>query len=68
MIKAAEEIFRLQKENQKLKEGIKQAREKLDEMSKYTSVTNVTHYRQLNRDDVLSILDKLIKESEEVNE
>lgn len=45
-------------------EKVKQVREKIDEMSKYISTTNVTHYKQLNRDDVLEILDKLI-ESEE---
>ena len=43
---------------------VKQAREKVDEMSKYTSVTGVTHYKQLNRDDVLEILDRLVAESE----
>jgi hypothetical protein len=43
---------------------VKQAREKINEMSKYTSVTGDTHYRQLNHDDVLAILDKLM-ESEE---
>jgi hypothetical protein len=50
--------------NDKWLDRIKQARKELDEMSKYTSVTGVTHYRQLNRDDVLAILDKLIVESE----
>lgn len=51
-------------ENKRLKEAIKKAREEIDGMSKYTSVIGVAHYKQLNRDDVLEIMDKLI-ESEE---
>lgn len=44
---------------------VKQAREKIDEMSRYTSVTGVTQYKQLNRDDVLEILDELIESEDQ---
>lgn len=44
---------------------IKQLREQMDEMSKYTSsIGGNIHYTQLNREEVLEMLDRLISEVE----
>lgn len=40
---------------------VKKAREKIDKMSKYTSVTGVVQYTQVNREDILEIMDELIE-------
>lgn len=45
---------------------IKQLRKQIDEMSKYTSsIGGNTHYMQLNREEVLEMLDRLIEGSKD---
>jgi hypothetical protein len=66
MIKAGEELLRLQAENIRLKEGIKQAREEIDDLYRYYDESYVTgnNDSMFKCDEVLAILDKLIVESE----
>jgi hypothetical protein len=65
MIKAGEELLRLQAENIRLKEGIKQAREEM-ESRLYKGIPETTGFtwQNLGINMCLAILDKLIEESE----
>jgi hypothetical protein len=64
MIKAGEELLRLQAENQRLKEGIKQVREEIHDLKKSDCAFNCGH----NAIELVEeILDKLIAESEGAN-
>lgn len=60
MIKAGEELLRLQAENQRLKEGIKQAREEIENLE-----TQIQSYHNdnpmISQAEVLAILDRLIE-------
>jgi hypothetical protein len=67
MIKAGEELLRLQAENIRLKEGIKQAREEIESNKNTTSMLDCAEFYNNGLDTALAILDKLI-ESEEVND
>lgn len=64
MIKAGEELLRLQAEKQRLKEKIKQTREEIEQLKH--KATDVEGYRWWNNaiENCLHELDKLIKESE----
>ena len=65
MIKAGEELLRLQAENIRLKEGIKQAREEIENINPVYSTIGDRIPVLKNCDDikgeVLAILDKLIE-------
>lgn len=64
MIKAGEELLRLQEENQRLKEGIKQAREEI-EQNAYPIVHGVNnHDMGMTLGGIFQVLDKLIADSE----
>lgn len=62
MIKAGEELLRLQAENLRLKNGIKQAREEMQEKAYY--MDDIYCMKTIKIDDALEILDKLIAKSE----
>jgi hypothetical protein len=62
MIKAGEELLRLQAENQKLKEGIKQAREQMID-SKFYGKTVATYNDAIK--DCVEIMNNLIEGVEE---
>ena len=63
MIKAGEELLRLQAENVRLKEGIKQAREDIDDLYRYydNDYCSGNTDSMFKCDEVLAILDRLIE-------
>ena len=64
MIKAGEELLRLQAENQRLKEGIKQARKEINNLKEYGAKFEDGFEIHVNKADVLEIIGNLIVESE----